>query len=269
MKKIKRSKLLTAIIVLLLAGGVLGIIVSFPFYAVSHAIRQGGVVQFHGVAILRVLPNSPAEDAGLQIGDEIISANGYSVQTPEGFIQQLTAAEGTEITITVSRDGAIMSKQITPRIPTNPTEGTIGAELLNQTVKKEPVYLIIPDTIIAAYSGKEETSLLFGTLSHNYQDPTYYRLKSLIAGIVTTIVGLGLWKFRRWAIYAYVAKTVLSLLVSIYSVMHLAKDYRLATLAEPLTGQQSFQSTITFYLIGLIMQLLIIYYLYTKRKLFR
>ncbi|HEX77046.1 MAG TPA: PDZ domain-containing protein [Dehalococcoidia bacterium] len=61
----------------------------------------------NGVIILKVSPNSPADEAGLEPKDIIIAVNGLSFETPGQIIAALRGLKaGDEITLTILRNGA-------------------------------------------------------------------------------------------------------------------------------------------------------------------
>ncbi len=67
-----------------------------------------------GVIVTQVLPNTPAQDAGLKEGDIILQIDNYLVndeQTLIGVFQQFTT--GQTITIKILRDNKIITKQMT------------------------------------------------------------------------------------------------------------------------------------------------------------
>jgi hypothetical protein len=61
-----------------------------------------------GYHVLRVDPDSPASDAGLQVGDVITSVDGVSLaDSPESFFRSVTAGRaGTPVSLVWSRGGA-------------------------------------------------------------------------------------------------------------------------------------------------------------------
>ena len=60
----------------------------------------------HGVAIAQVEPNSPAEHAGLKVGDVITAVNGNTIQDVNAFRLQVAGfAPGTTIHLKVDRNG--------------------------------------------------------------------------------------------------------------------------------------------------------------------
>ena len=64
--------------------------------------RDGG----SGAIITEITPNSPAEEAGLQVGDVVVSANGRSISGLGGLVALIRDGEpGSELVLTVLRDG--------------------------------------------------------------------------------------------------------------------------------------------------------------------
>ncbi|MBD2108002.1 S41 family peptidase [Nodosilinea sp. FACHB-13] len=63
--------------------------------------------QTGAVAVTSVAPGSPAELSGIVAGDRILLVDGQSTErlTAEGVLQQLRGNEGSQVTLTVSRDG--------------------------------------------------------------------------------------------------------------------------------------------------------------------
>ncbi|MBE9140876.1 PDZ domain-containing protein [Nodosilinea sp. LEGE 07088] len=57
--------------------------------------------------VIEVTAGSPAEQSGLVVGDRIVLVDGQSAErlTVEGVLQRLRGAEGSQLTLTVSRDG--------------------------------------------------------------------------------------------------------------------------------------------------------------------
>ena len=62
-----------------------------------------------------VADNSPAQTAGLKVGDTITEVNGQSVSTWTGFIEKIKESNGQELTLKVNRDGSIQEVKVTPK----------------------------------------------------------------------------------------------------------------------------------------------------------
>jgi len=63
----------------------------------------------------RVLPGSPAAEAALQPGDEIVAVNGRPIQHWGQLDEQIARSEGRPLTLTVKHDGALRQVTVTPR----------------------------------------------------------------------------------------------------------------------------------------------------------
>ena len=66
------------------------------------------------IEIVRVFPDSPAEAAGVHVGDVILAVDGIAVSGVDGrsyleAVRRVRGGEGTEVTLTVRRDGGRMA----------------------------------------------------------------------------------------------------------------------------------------------------------------
>lgn len=62
-----------------------------------------------------VADNSPAQTAGLKVGDTITEINGQSISTWTGFVEKIKESNGQELTLKVNRDGSIQDVKVTPK----------------------------------------------------------------------------------------------------------------------------------------------------------
>lgn len=62
-----------------------------------------------------VADNSPAQTAGLKVGDTITEVNGQSVSTWTGFVEKIKESNGQELTLKVNREGSIQEVKVTPK----------------------------------------------------------------------------------------------------------------------------------------------------------
>lgn len=107
----------------------IGILAAGPFMnfvlaAIVYTIILGGLV----VTIDRVIPNSPAETAGLQAGDRLVSVGGLRVLTMQEVLDGVRQAQGGPVTIVVERNDKKETVVVQPEI--NPETGVpmIGIE---------------------------------------------------------------------------------------------------------------------------------------------
>lgn len=89
-------------------------------------------------------PASPAAQAGLQVGDEIVSWNGAAV-SQWSEVQQAIADGGTQTaTVVVERDGEQLSVQVTPVLAQRAVyaeDGTLAKDSAGQVVTQERAYV--------------------------------------------------------------------------------------------------------------------------------
>jgi len=91
--------------------GFMGIL---PQELTPELAKQFNVPNDHGVAIAQVEPNSPAEKAGLKVGDVITGINGNAISDVNEFRLQVAGfAPGTTIHLKIARNGQAMDMPVT------------------------------------------------------------------------------------------------------------------------------------------------------------
>jgi carboxyl-terminal processing protease len=102
-----------------------------------------------GVVIVKVVPNSPAEKAGLHPGDIIVKVNNQDVSTAsvDAVSNLLKGEEGASVTITVLRSGkqltfTVLRKLITvPTVSLNMNTTTVAVVQIDQFTETTPTEL--------------------------------------------------------------------------------------------------------------------------------
>lgn len=115
--------------IILLAGAtmnfILGLILLFFLF---NAIGKPVTNQ---VLISDVVPNSPAQAAGIQKNDLVLALDGTKIDNVDNLVKLIQAKSGQSIALELQREGQNLSVNLTP----NPT---IGVYLGNPTVKASP-----------------------------------------------------------------------------------------------------------------------------------
>jgi len=83
---------------------------------VTDALRAHvDVPEGHGVAVLNVVPDSPAAKAGIERHDILLKADGKKVAKPLDLVKAVEAAEGKEMTLELLREGKSKTLKATPQ----------------------------------------------------------------------------------------------------------------------------------------------------------
>lgn len=117
---------------LVIGGGILMNLI-FPFLLLSAAYMIPHDTVSGQVLIEEVAPNSPAEMAGIEAGDIILSINNRLVESNGDFVRNLQLNLGKEIDISVEHaDKATETVSLTPRW--RPPEGEGATGVLSRTI---------------------------------------------------------------------------------------------------------------------------------------
>lgn len=84
------------------------------------------------VNITQVVPDSPAETAGLQVGDTIIAVNGQPIDDINQVTEITQENLGEEIALTVRRDDGERTVSLVPRVDPPKNEGAMGVVLTGE-----------------------------------------------------------------------------------------------------------------------------------------
>lgn len=110
---------------ILAAGSLFNLIFAFLVFIAAFRLNSTAV------GIAEVVPNSPAEKAGLQAGDIVLSVDGVDIHYTQDLQDRISARRGEIITIVVQREGIEVAADLRPRLPeeTPDGEGAMGVGL--------------------------------------------------------------------------------------------------------------------------------------------
>ncbi|OGK29524.1 hypothetical protein A3B02_02255 [Candidatus Roizmanbacteria bacterium RIFCSPLOWO2_01_FULL_42_14] len=223
--KNKRTEFITLIAALLLMSGVQGT------FGGLYALRNGlGIVSKGETKIVRVLPNSPAAESDLKIGDILLSIDTQQVESTQSFLEITSKYRDSPIPLVVQRDGKMMQVEITPRTNIPAHEGALGLEITDKKHDTRPVYLL------------------------------------LIASIISLLVAVGIWRLKKWALYGFIALSVYQVLSLIYPIL---AGYQIVDSSRSRFSPEQSLLIALFVIFGeIIWEILIAAYMYRKRNLF-
>lgn len=140
---------------LLFAGGYL---VGIPD-AVTQENRS--YAQRIGVAIVSVRPDSPAEKAGIRVGDQVMlvrhGQEEFSILNPKDLSDLGKKLAGEEISLTIARGSQQFSLTVVPRVAPPQGEGPIGVAIAVSGIIRYP----FPVNFIEAFKRMWDTAVLF------------------------------------------------------------------------------------------------------------
>lgn len=132
-----QPKLTRAIV--LLAGVLMNFLLAVLI--ISYIFTQGVLAPTEKVAIKRISQNSPAQGAGLKVGDIVLKVNGVAIKSPDQLISVTGKHLGEKVTLEISRCPTLATCYLlltilVPRQNPPPNEGAMGLAVSNLEEKK-------------------------------------------------------------------------------------------------------------------------------------
>lgn len=124
-------------------------------------------VRDRSIQITSVLPDSPASNAGFEIGDAIREVEGVAIDTYQGFQREIRERVGAETRVAITRDGEKIEKLTTPVVLAATGNPGVGVGLIEIGIVSYPWYRApvqgISETVFIA----KEVLFAFGDLIRN------------------------------------------------------------------------------------------------------
>lgn len=120
--------------IILLAGVAMNFLVAVAIF--SFIFTQGVSVPTDQVRIGQVAAGSPADQAGLKVGDTIVSVDGQTVSSSSDVQVANRAHVGQEVEYVVKRGDAAILVKLTPRVHPPAGQGAVGVTLVQSTETK-------------------------------------------------------------------------------------------------------------------------------------
>jgi regulator of sigma E protease len=110
------SKSKLARIGVLSAGSVMNIFLGIVFFALCFMLGWPEPIEFDNAIIESVISGSPAEQAGLKIGDTVIRADDEYIDNPDELVAYTRTKLNEEMLLVIKREGKILQIRVTPRL---------------------------------------------------------------------------------------------------------------------------------------------------------
>ena len=123
---------------ILLAGPFMNVLLTPLFFLVAAMIAD-----VTGSVVAEVVPDSPAAQAGLRDGDQLLRIGERDIVSLTDVRDTVQAAAGREVTIVVRRQETELALVVTPRVNPPPGEGALGIRM-RATVGPAPFHVAVP-----------------------------------------------------------------------------------------------------------------------------
>lgn len=105
------------------------------------SVYSGAIVKDAKIEVMSVLSGSPAEQAGVAPGDEIVKADELSVKKVSDLQNYVDGQQGQPVKFVFQRDGETLTKDIVPSKMAITNRGGVGVALLESGIVSYPWYL--------------------------------------------------------------------------------------------------------------------------------
>jgi regulator of sigma E protease len=117
-------------LLVLCAGSLMNILLPLFLFAASYVIPQETTVG--KVIVGEVAPGSPAEQAGLAPGDQIVQAGGHDLLNNADLIYRIQLSLGSPLELLVQREGQPLDVKVVPRWRPPPEQGAVGVTVTTE-----------------------------------------------------------------------------------------------------------------------------------------
>jgi regulator of sigma E protease len=132
--------------IILAAGAGMNVLLAIVVFTIIAMAGMSNPIEL--VSITAVSPGSPAEGAGLQPGDRLVTINGIPVQNRTDVTRAAFDLSGQPVTLELKRGKDNVTVTLTPRNKPPKNEGRIGitmaAQLLREETVSYPLWQAIP-----------------------------------------------------------------------------------------------------------------------------
>lgn len=116
--------------IVLVAGSLMNLVLALVLFSATFIIGTPTPYEGPGAGVYYVAPNSPADQAGIEPGDNIVSIGGQKIERVEQAIDLIKQYLGQPVQIVLQRNGKDLPPiEVIPRVSPPENEGALGVAL--------------------------------------------------------------------------------------------------------------------------------------------
>jgi len=144
---------------ILIAGVLMNIVLAMALLSIGFMIglpqntenvHPGGTMEAKKVQIMEVMPNSPAEKAGVKLGDQVVAIDDQVINTEEDMQKFLADKANREVILHLKRYNESQDLKVKPEILAETNRGGIGVILTASAIVRYPWYQAIWEGSVTA-----------------------------------------------------------------------------------------------------------------------
>lgn len=136
------------------AGVIMNLILTFFVFTLIGNLQGDTELENTNTTIDFIVPDQPADNAGLQVGDSFKAIQGKSVDTWYEAVAQIQKYPNETITISFDRQGEVFNKEVTLRSSPDVTSGRVDREVGTLGISKTqiPIELNFSESFIYGFN---------------------------------------------------------------------------------------------------------------------
>jgi len=124
---------------IIVAGVVMNFLLAIVAFAIVYSF-SGIPRDTHQLKIVDVTAGSPAQVAGVIVGDIVVKVNKDSVNSTDSFINEVNTLKGKNVNFEIVRNNKTLEVQMTPRVNPPAGEGALGVTITTTEIYFAPVW---------------------------------------------------------------------------------------------------------------------------------
>jgi regulator of sigma E protease len=145
---------------ILTAGVLMNLLLAWVLLSIGYVIGLPQVAEdLSGLArvrdpklqVMQMLPSSPAEVAGFEVGDAVIAMDGTMIDSVEQFREYTSTHAGQPMALTVDRAGQLVTYEVTPTALEGLDRAGIGVAIVRTGMVSYPVWFAPLQGLYATY----------------------------------------------------------------------------------------------------------------------